>query len=220
MLITSKDIVDSATILPLYQAYTQFTPVLPKLYWDVYSQEERIKAICFHIDKLVAYCNEIGLQVNRNTEIIEKLQEEFEDFLDGGYDDVIEKVVDAWVDSNMTSIMSRACRQVFFGLTSNGYFCAYIPESWSDIIFDTGMIYNRSDYGRLILRYNVDGATGVIDNTGMTGDMQVANDISNIKTYIKQLSKAVDGNGDNIDNINEALEKIQTTLYSNIEEGE
>jgi len=45
---------------------------------------------------------------------------------------------------------------VFFGVTLDGHFVAYIPESWTDIDFDTGMIYGTPEYGRLILRYEVD----------------------------------------------------------------
>ena len=44
---------------------------------------------------------------------------------------------------------------VFFGLTLDGYFVAYIPESWTQIIFDTGAVYGTPEYGRLILSYDV-----------------------------------------------------------------
>ena len=37
-------------------------------------------------------------------------------------------------------------------------------------MFDTGMVYGKFDYGRLILRYDVDNARGVIDNTGRYDD--------------------------------------------------
>ena len=50
-------------------------------------------------------------------------------------------------------------------MTDDGYFCAYVPDSWVDIEFDTGAVYGYYTYGRLILRYIVDGS-GVIDNTG------------------------------------------------------
>ena len=37
-----------------------------------------------------------------------------------------------------------------------------IPDGWQDITFDTGMVWGRSDYGRLILRFIADNA---YDNT-------------------------------------------------------
>lgn len=147
---------DAATMfvkVPLYKAFTQYTPVIPKLYWDVYSQEERIKALCKEIDKLCAYANTLGIQLNWNTEEIERLYNEFEEFKAHGFDDYYRAIIEQWVDDHMEDIMSQATRMVFFGLTQDGYFCAYIPESWEDITFDTGQIWGSYDYGRLILLY-------------------------------------------------------------------
>lgn len=45
---------------------------------------------------------------------------------------------------------------IFFGLTDNGYFVAYIPESWDDIRFNTtGVDIDISgvEYGKLVLSY-------------------------------------------------------------------
>lgn len=154
----------AATLLPLYQAFTEWTPVIPKMYWDVYSQEERIKAICKEIGKLVAYANKLGIQINTNTKEIEELAKQFDEFKNGAFDDYYEKILAAWVDKHMPEIIAQAVKMVFFGLTSTGYFCAYIPDSWSDLTFDTGAVYGRSDYGRLILKMETDGE-GVIDNT-------------------------------------------------------
>lgn len=153
-----------ATLLPLYQAFTQWTPVIPKMYWDVYSQEERIKAICKEIEKIVAYANTLGIQINTNTDEIEKLIKQFEEFKAGAYDDYYEQVISQWVKNHMEEIIRQAVRMVFFGLTDTGYFVAYIPDSWGDIVFDTGAVYGRSDYGHLILRYQTNGE-GVINNT-------------------------------------------------------
>ena len=55
----------------------------------------------------------------------------------------------------MPNIISEAIKTVYFGLTLDGYFVAYIPESWTQIIFDTGAVYGTPEYGRLILSYDV-----------------------------------------------------------------
>ena len=140
--------------LPLFYAFTSYTPVIPKFYWDVYSQEERIKTICIHIDKIIAYANTLGIQINKNIDEIEKLVKEFDEFKSGAYDDYYEQVISAWVEAHMPEIMEQATRMVFFGLTQDGYFAAYIPESWADLVFDTGFDYdNPAEYGHLILSY-------------------------------------------------------------------
>lgn len=151
-------IINPATVkawlmMPLYGAFTQYTAVLPKMYWDVYSAEERVKLICAEIGKLCAYANELGIKLNVNTEEVKALYEEFEEFKASGFDDYYREIIEKWVDNHMEEIIDQAIKMVFFGLTEDGYFCAYIPDSWDDIEFDTGMVYGSYDYGRLILKY-------------------------------------------------------------------
>lgn len=217
----------AAVLLPLYQAFTQYTPVIPKMYWDVYSQEERIKAICKHIDKLVAYANSLGIQINANTEEIAKLIAEFDEFKSGAYDEYYQQVIDKWVDDNMEAIISRAVRMVFFGLTSNGYFCAYIPSSWSDIQFDTGMVYGREDYGRLILRMDVHDGTNVIDNTyGSSGNYpilgpqgisasELLNELKRLDMESKQNAASISSNSDSISSNSSRISENTSRISEN-----
>lgn len=44
---------------PLFAAFTAYTPVIPKFYWDVYSSEERIKRLCLEYDRITHYLNEM-----------------------------------------------------------------------------------------------------------------------------------------------------------------
>jgi len=139
--------------LPGYAGFTSFTPTIPKLYWDVYSQEERIKRICMELHKLCEYASALNININLNHDMIEALRVEFEKFKDTGFLDYYEKQIQAWIDANMERIISEAIKMVFFGLTEDGYFCAYIPKSWAGIIFDTGAVYENDNYGCLILEY-------------------------------------------------------------------
>lgn len=150
--------------MPPFWGFSAFTPTIPKLYWNVKSQEQRILNLFDLLDKMVCYAEELGAQVNLDKADVEALRNEFEKLKEGKFWDYYEAQISKWVAENMPEIMAAAARQVFFGLTSDGYFCAYVPEAWKDIVFDTGAVYGRSDYGRLILRMDVDGS-GVIDNT-------------------------------------------------------
>ena len=153
----------TAPIAPFF-GWTQFTPALPEFYWDVYSAEERIKKICMELHKLCEYANMLGENINIDHQLIDELQRAFTDFMNHGFDDYYKAQVIRWLDSHMQEIIKSIIGHVYFGLTSDGYFCAYIPDGWEDIIFDTGSVYGRSDYGRLILKLNVD-APNAIDNT-------------------------------------------------------
>ena len=48
------------TNIPPFWGWTRYTPVIPKMYWDVYSQEERIKRLCRDHDKLAHYASYLG----------------------------------------------------------------------------------------------------------------------------------------------------------------
>lgn len=143
---------------------TNFTPVIPKFYWDVETQEQRIKLMCYLIQQLIDEMDSKDEQVEQNTADIAELKNLFNKFIDSGFEDYYEDLLEKWIVDNSVFIYSTFAKQVFFGLTDDGYFCAYVPDSWSDVKFDTGMVFGNNTYGRLILRYEVDGS-GVIDNT-------------------------------------------------------
>lgn len=147
---------------PYFAGFTEFTNTIPKLYWNVESQEQRILTLCKQLHKLICYIDFVGDKVNINHDEIEKLKADFQKFIESGFEDYYKEQIFAWIDENMPAIISRAVKQVYFGLNDDGYFVAYIPDSWNDITFDTGAVFGRTDYGRLILRFEADGA---IDNT-------------------------------------------------------
>ena len=152
-------------IIPPFAAFTKFSPLLPQFYYDVPSIEQRVKELCKTLAKIAAYSDELATQLNIDTEALEKLEADFKTFMESGFDDYYKAQVAQYIADNIDSITQQFTQKsVYFGLTSDGYFCAYIPENWSDIVFDTGTVYGRSDYGRLILRFSSDGS-GVIDNT-------------------------------------------------------
>lgn len=50
--------------LPPYWGWTTYTPVIPKFYWDVYSQEQRIKHLCEEYDRLAHYASMLADEIN------------------------------------------------------------------------------------------------------------------------------------------------------------
>lgn len=146
-------------IVPPFWSFTQFVPTIPKLYWNVRSQEQRILNLFELINKVICYADVLGENVNELYKMIDELRENLEspEFVEHCIE-----LVQKWIDEHMPDIIAQAVKLVYFGLTADGHFCAYIPDSWNDITFDTGAVYGRTDYGRLILRFEADGA---IDNT-------------------------------------------------------
>ena len=138
---------------PIYSGWTQYTPVIPKLYWDVYSAEQRMKQLCMSFDKVEHYLDYIANMMNDwNLEFSEELQNELAHMWEevhSGYKDAISD----WMIHDLPEIISAEMKMVFFGLTKDGYFCAWIPNSWQGIIFDTVADYLNKNYGCLVLGY-------------------------------------------------------------------
>ena len=94
---------------------------------------------------------------------IERLDAEyktFEDFYDalmsGDFPDGFKIALSEWLQENALDLFGQLVKFVFFGLTQDGYFVAYIPDSWSDIHFGTSGYDDFPagvDYGHLTLSY-------------------------------------------------------------------
>lgn len=139
--------------VPPYSAFTEFVASVPKLYWNVKSQEQRILAICEQLHKLICYADCLGDKINLDHIQIEELQKQFELFKEHGFDEYYLEQVEKWIDENLKYIYDHTIKQIYFGLTQDGFLCAYIPESWDDITFDTIMNFSDDNYGSLTLSY-------------------------------------------------------------------
>ena len=143
--------------IPLWPAFFPSAPVVPKLYYDALSPEQRIKKLCEELHRLCEYANMIGIRVNEDATLIEKLAEQFDKFIEGGFEEYYEGMLTAWILQNAGELLTKYIKLVFFGLTPDGYFCAWIPETWEEITFDTVADYSDPLYGRLVLLYDAEG---------------------------------------------------------------
>lgn len=85
---------------------------------------------------------------------------ELKSFMDaiekGDFPDSMYEAMRKWLQNNALDIVGEMVKTVFFGITDDGYFVAYIPESWSDIVFGTtglDIVISGVEYGRLVLSY-------------------------------------------------------------------
>lgn len=60
---------------PYYSAFTWATPTIPNLYWNAYSQEERIKNLCMEYGKMVAYLDAMADTLNSQYQTIEEIND-------------------------------------------------------------------------------------------------------------------------------------------------
>lgn len=60
---------------PYYSAFTWATPTIPNLYWNAYSQEERIKNLCMEYGKMTAYLDAMADTLNSQYQTIEEIND-------------------------------------------------------------------------------------------------------------------------------------------------
>lgn len=86
-----------------------------------------------------------------------ELKKLYDDIMAGRFPESMTTALNDWMRRNAISIVGEMVKNVFFGLTDTGYFVAYIPESWKDIVFKTtGYDFETvlmREYGHLVLQY-------------------------------------------------------------------
>lgn len=141
------------TPLTPFGTFMGATPVLPSMYWDVYSAEQRWKAICKLLKKLCEYVEYMGDEVNIDRNTINKLLADFEKFKESGFFDYYAAQLEQWIHDNFGEVMKSVLNNgVFFELTEDGYFCANVAYQLA-FVLDTVADYSNDNYGHLTITY-------------------------------------------------------------------
>lgn len=90
--------IETGTHIKRYDFWNPATWAIPKLYWDAYSQEQRIHAICRQLGKVIAYADYVGVNVD---DIASRLQ----DIEEGKLDSYIVARIEAWFEENEPAIV-------------------------------------------------------------------------------------------------------------------
>ena len=77
--------------------------------------------------------------------------------LSGDLPEGVQEGINKWMRLHAVDIIGELVKMVFFEITKEGYFIAYIPEGWDDIIFNTtgyDISIVGTEYGQLCLSFN------------------------------------------------------------------
>ena len=94
---------------PPYSGYTWSTPVVPKLYWDVYSQEQRMKALCMEYAKLIAYNSDLADTLNNYVEVVNTLQQQLPELVN---EDVANKIEEMVTSGEFAEMVQQAIDKI------------------------------------------------------------------------------------------------------------
>lgn len=126
--------------------------VLPAVYDDSLSYYELLAKIQDKLNEVIHSENYLNEWQAAQDELMADLEQLVQDFINGGYKQDFDQFAQDWLDANIQEALTKAAHMVFFGLTEDGYFTAYIPRDWS-FVFDTIIDYNDPNYGSLTIKY-------------------------------------------------------------------
>ena len=90
---------NTGTYIKRYNFWNPATWTIPSLYWDTFSQEQRIHAICRQLSKVIQYADYLGV----NTDDIAARLKAIED---GQLDEFIVAAIEEWFEENQPAIVS------------------------------------------------------------------------------------------------------------------
>lgn len=130
--------------LPHFKFWCQ--KVLPLVYDESLSYYEVLCKCVNYINNLIDSDKEIIDNVNALKNEMETVQSWIDSFDYEPLLETVKEMIDKYIKVG-----------VYFGLTDDGYFCAYITDSWDNIKFyTTGLDINlpiEPEYGHLVLAY-------------------------------------------------------------------
>lgn len=86
----------------------------------------------------------------------EELKALADQILSGNFPPSVQAAFTDWMRRNALDLVGELVKMVFFGITQDGYFVAFIPDSWDDITFGTTGLDDFPagvEYGHLTLSY-------------------------------------------------------------------
>lgn len=116
--------------------------------------ELNLEWILKHFKEFIAELSELEDWRAQHEKDYEELKKIYDDIVAGDFPQSMIDALYKWMQDNALDLVGSMIKHVYFGLTNDGYFCAFIPDNWSDVQFDTIMDYDSPLYGHLMLTYD------------------------------------------------------------------
>lgn len=130
----------------------EFPYVDPNLYNDDW--------LLSKMKELLAWMEETDEWKNNYQQAYDDYKKMIADIENGTFPPSIINAFNLYMQNHGLELVGQLVKMVFFGITDDGYFVAYIPEFWDDIIFNTtGYDLNLAgyDFGHLVLSFETGG---------------------------------------------------------------
>ena len=101
--------------------YNWCAGLIPSVYDESLSYYEQIAKVLSVLEEVIKHLGETDANAEELKRLYYSLKEQFDEFVDGGFEEYYEALLRAWIDENAPSIVKdMLLTGVFFGLTSDG----------------------------------------------------------------------------------------------------
>ena len=115
--------------------FTDYTPTIPKLYWDVRSQEQRILNLFELVNKVICYADYIGTDIDSLIDMVNELSTRLDTVLDE-VEQELQETKD-WVNDRINGLIDeiyQECLQRFTVWRSMGILSRTSPRAMRGMI--------------------------------------------------------------------------------------
>ena len=111
-----------------------------------------VKGLVPTVESLVSWRTTHEAQYEELMSLYDEVKADWDAFAAGEFPPSTYEALRNWIQENSIDLIGEMVKMVFFGLTDDGYFVAYIPDTWDSIEFNT-IVAPGENYGRLVIEY-------------------------------------------------------------------
>ena len=116
-----------------------------------------LRELIAYVKGLVKAVESIDGWIENHQKEYEEIKKYYDEIISGNFPDEVQAAFAKWMRENALDLIGEMASLVIFNITDDGYFVAYIPDSWEEIVFGTTGLDPVSDivpeYGHLVLSY-------------------------------------------------------------------
>lgn len=110
-----------------------------------------------HVNSYDEVINTLNAWIAENEPKLDDFENLYNMMMSGDLPAGVQEGINKWMQLHALNIVGELVKMVFFGISDSGYFVAYIPDGWDDIIFNTtgyDITIPGKDYGHLTLSFD------------------------------------------------------------------
>lgn len=110
-----------------------------------------------HVNSYDEVINTLNAWIAENEPKLDDFETLYNMMMSGNLPAGVQEGINKWMQLHALDIIGELVKMVFFGITDSGYFVAYIPDGWDDIIFNTtgyDITIAGNDFGHLTLSFD------------------------------------------------------------------